>query len=260
MAVQLMAHSEYSGAPLLRNIAYVEAISWVPFTIGLFSSVHCVGMCGGIIGALSMSLPAPVRERRWLLMTYLLAYSLGRIVSYALAGAIIGVVGQQLFAFISPQYGHRIVQWFAATLLIGIGLYLAGWFPRFAVVERIGVPLWQRLEPLGRHLLPVRSPLHAFAFGLIWGWLPCGLVYSTLLWTASAGTAGQGAIYMVLFGLGTLPAVLAAGLLAGWLTRFARQVRVRQAVGLLLVAMALGTLWYQGQSGTHAGHQHAHQP
>lgn len=235
----------------------MESISWVPFTIGLFSAVHCVGMCGGIIGALSMSLPARVRDSRWRLTLYLLAYSLGRISSYALAGALIGVVGQQLFNFISPQYGHRIMQSFAALLLIGIGLYLAGWFPRFAQVERLGAPLWRRLEPLGRRLLPVKSPFQALAFGLIWGWLPCGLVYTTLLWTASAGTASQGAIYMILFGLGTLPAVFTAGLLAGWLTRLARQVRVRQAVGALLVVIALATLWYQGQADVHTGHGQA---
>ena len=237
----------------------MESISWVPFTIGLFSAVHCVGMCGGIIGALSMSLPARVRDSRWRLSLYLLAYSLGRISSYALAGALIGVAGQQLFDFISPQYGHRIMQGFAALLLVGIGLYLAGWFPRFAQLERIGVPLWRRLEPLGRRLLPVKSPFHALAFGLIWGWLPCGLVYSTLLWAAAAGTAGQGALYMMLFGLGTLPAVLGAGLLAGWLTRFARQPRVRQVLGGLLVMMALGTLWYQGQVVDHSAHGPDHE-
>ncbi len=234
----------------------MENISWVPFTIGLFSALHCVGMCGGIIGALTMSLPPAVRERRGRLGLYLLSYSFGRILSYALAGALIGVIGQSLFALISPQYGHLVVTGFAALVLAGIGLYLAGWFPRFVLVERLGAPLWRRLEPVGRRLLPVRSPLHALGFGLVWGWLPCGLVYSTLLWTAAAGTALDGALYMALFGLGTLPAVVGAGLVTGWLGRVSRQIRVRQAVGLLLVAVAIGTLWFQGQPDFHALHQH----
>ncbi len=240
------------------NTCRVEAFSWVPFTIGLFSAVHCVGMCGGIIGALSMSLPAQVREQRWQLAIFLLAYSLGRIASYAIAGALIGAFGQSLFLLISPQYGHALMQWFAAILLIGIGLYLAGWFPRFAMLERVGVPLWRFLEPLGRRFLPVTTLWHALAFGLVWGWLPCGLVYSTLLWSASAGSAGQGGLYMLMFGLGTLPTVLTAGFLTGWLTRIGRQAGVRQSVGVLLIVIALGTLWFQGRPATHEGHPHQH--
>ena len=236
-----------------------------PFLIGLASALHCVGMCGGIIGALSLSLPAGVRLQRGRLLSYTLSYSAGRIVSYGLAGALMGGVGAQVFGALSPDYGHTVLRGLAAALLIGTGLYLAGWFPTFAHLERLGQPLWKRLEPLGQRLLPVRSLPQALGFGLVWGWLPCGLVYSTLLWAASSGSAGRGALYMVAFGAGTLPAVLATGLLAGWVARWTRRPAVRTTIGLSLIAFGLASVWFapaqlhdeHGPSDEHAEHRHA---
>lgn len=228
-----------------------------PFLIGLASSLHCVGMCGGIIGALSLSLPPDVRSQRLKLFSYTLAYSIGRIASYGLAGALMGGLGGKLFTTISPEYGHQLLRWIAALLLIGVGLYLAGWFPKFARMESLGKPLWRQLEPLGQRLLPVRSPIQALGFGLVWGWLPCGLVYSTLLWAASSGSAGQGALYMLAFGAGTLPAVLTTGLLAGWITRLTRIPKVRQGIGLSLILFGLASLWFVPD---HAGHGVSHAP
>jgi sulfite exporter TauE/SafE len=233
----------------------VDSSALVPLSIGLFSALHCVGMCGGIIGALSISLPAPVRGNRRRLLVYVSAYSVGRVSSYALAGALTGLIGESLFSALSPSYGHRLVKLFAAALLIGIGLYLAGWFPRFSALERIGAPLWRRLEPLGQHLLPVRSLPQALLFGLIWGWLPCGLVYSTLLWSGASGSASQGALYMALFGIGTLPAVMGTGMVAGLLTRLARNPAIRRLAGVLLVVMALATLWIDLGAGRQDGHR-----
>lgn len=235
----------------------MDLIPLAPFLIGLASSLHCVGMCGGIIGALSLSLPTTVRAQRRLLLGYSLAYSGGRIISYGLAGALMGGLSGRLFATISPDLGHTLLRWVAALLLVGVGLYLAGWFPKFAHLERVGKPLWRWLEPLGQRLLPVRSPFQAFGFGLVWGWLPCGLVYSTLLWSASSGSAGQGALYMLAFGAGTLPAVLATGLFAGWITRLTRAPTARQIIGLSLVLFGLASLWFVPDP---AGHSLNHAP
>lgn len=220
----------------------MDLLLLAPFLIGLASALHCVGMCGGIIGALSLSLPAGIRGNRAHLFTYTLTYSAGRILSYGLAGALMGGLGGTLFATLSPEFGHQLLRWLAALLLVGMGLYLAGWFPKFAQLERLGVPLWKRLEPLGQRLLPVRSLPQALGFGLVWGWLPCGLVYSTLVWAASSGSAGRGALYMVAFGAGTLPAVLTTGLLAGWVTRLMRQPRVRAVIGVSLIAFGLASV------------------
>lgn len=232
----------------------MELTVLAPFLIGLASALHCVGMCGGIIGALSLSLPPAVRARRSRLFGYTLTYSLGRIASYALAGALLGGLGGGLFGLLSPEFGHTLLRTVAALLLIGMGLYLAGWFPKFARLEKIGTPLWRRLEPLGQRLLPVRTPFAALGFGLVWGWLPCGLVYSTLLWSASSGSAGLGALYMVAFGLGTLPAVVTTGMLAGWITRLTRSPAARSAIGLSLVLFGLASLWWGPDHGQHTGH------
>jgi len=218
----------------------LEAFVAGAFLIGIMSALHCVGMCGGIIGALTFSLPAPVRSDRRRLLAYVSAYSLGRISSYTAAGALAGALGEQVFAAAGPQTGYLALQVAAALMLSAIALHLAGWFPRYAVVERVGVPLWTRIEPLGRSLLPVRSPWHAWLFGLVWGWLPCGLVYSVLVWTAAAGSAAEGALYMFAFGAGTLPAVMSGGLFTGWFAGLSRRRPwLRQAVGGLILVMAV---------------------
>ncbi len=214
----------------------------IAFTLGLFSTLHCIGMCGGIIGALTFSLPPEVRASRWRLASFVGAYNIGRIASYALAGAVFGAFGQHLFHALSPTHGHFLLQGLAALVLAGIGLYLAGWFPGFARLESLGAPLWRRLEPLGRRLLPVRSPLHALLFGAVWGWLPCGLVYSALLWTSALCGAQTGALTMLAFGAGTLPGVMSAGVFTGWLTRMTRLPSVRQSLGIILVVLALSSL------------------
>jgi len=218
-----------------------------PLLIGLFSTLHCLGMCGGIMGALTFSLPAEVRQQRGRLWPYLFAYNLGRIGSYALAGALIGSLGGALFATISPRSGYLVLQWAAALLMAGVGLYLAGWFPRFARIEHIGEPLWRRLEPLGRKLLPVRHPGQALLYGMIWGWLPCGLVYTALLLTVTSGDALSGALYMTAFGVGTLPAMTGAGILARQMMGLARRPAVRRVAGVVVIAMALAGVLFPEQ-------------
>jgi sulfite exporter TauE/SafE len=212
------------------------------FLLGLFSTVHCIGMCGGIIGALSLSLPMEVRNHKPRLFVFVTTYNIGRIASYSLAGLIAGAVGTGVHATAGFEQGHTILKYLGVAMMVAIGLYLAGWLPQIAVVERIGVPIWKKLEPIGRKLLPVATLPKALAYGLIWGWLPCGLVYFVLIWTLTSGGAIEGAITMLAFGLGTLPTLLSAGFMTSWLTRFARSKRARQVVGCLIIAMAIGSL------------------
>ncbi|MDZ7661929.1 sulfite exporter TauE/SafE family protein [Thiohalophilus sp.] len=229
------------------DIALVSA-----FIVGLFSSLHCLGMCGGIIGALTFSLPPAVREHRWRLFPYISAYNLGRITSYTAAGALLGWLGDSLFKVLSPDTGHLILQGIASAMMIGIGLYLAEWFPRFAMIEQLGKPLWKRLQPWGQKLIPVRSPWHAWLFGLVWGWLPCGLVYSALIISGTAGDAVYGALFMLSFGAGTLPSVMTAGILTGWMARLSRLTQVKMGVGLLLIVLAIASFYLTWAH----GHQH----
>jgi len=210
------------------------------FFVGLFSTVHCLGMCGGIIGALTFSLPEEIRNSRKRLIPYVSAYNLGRISSYSLVGALAGGLGGNLVT-LSPSYGHLILQLFASILMIGMGLYLAGWFPALVKIEHIGKPIWKKLEPISQKLIPVKSPIHAYLFGVVWGWLPCGLVYTALIWSTTAGSAKEGALLMLAFGAGTLPAVMIAGILTGWFTRLIRTKYIRPFVGLTIIIVALIT-------------------
>jgi len=225
------------------------------FLLGLFSTIHCVGMCGGIIGALSLSLPVKIRNNKARMLMFITTYNIGRILSYSFAGLVAGAIGTGVLASAGFDQGHAILRAIGVAMMIAIGLYLAGWLPQLAIVEKIGVPVWKKLEPVGRKLLPVASLPKALAYGLIWGWLPCGLVYFVLLWALTAGNAAQGALTMLAFGIGTLPTLLATGFMTSWLTRFARSSTARQVVGLLIVAMAIGSLFIP--MGDHLpGHHH----
>lgn len=227
---------------------------FIALSIGFLSIIHCVGMCGGIVGALSLSLPPEVHQNRRRLLPYLLGYNLGRIGSYALAGVLVGLLSNQLFGYISPQFGHEILKWTAAFVLFFIGMHIAGWLPATHRLERLGRPIWKFLEPVGKRLIPVKSPYHAILFGAIWGWIPCGLVYYTLAWAASVADPLGSGIIMLLFGLGTLPTVFTAGLLAAWITRLAQIPNIKRGAGLAMILIAILSPVYTFAPGVHGDH------
>nr|WP_275679335.1 sulfite exporter TauE/SafE family protein [Pseudomonas entomophila] len=203
--------------------------------LGLLGGGHCLGMCGGLMGALTLAIPPEQRGRR---LRLLLAYNLGRVLSYACAGLLLGLAGVALAS--SPlAIGLRVV---AALLLISMGLYLAGWWSGLTRIEALGRGLWRHVQPLATQLLPVSSLPRALLLGALWGWLPCGLVYSTLLWAASQGDALHSAALMLAFGVGTWPVLLATGLAAERVGALLRKRGVRMTGGLLVILFGLWTL------------------
>ena len=209
------------------------------FLVGLLGGTHCVGMCGGIVGALSMGAPG-----RWSMH---LAYNAGRILSYGLAGAIAGAVGAASLG-LDGQVPIRLALYLLANLmLIALGLYLLGVTQALAFSERAGQRLWQHLQPLTRRFLPARSVAQAFPLGMLWGWLPCGLVYSALATALSSGSAARGGLAMLAFGLGTLPNLLLAGIVLARLNEFVRRPAVRTVAGLLVLGFGLHGLlgWWR---------------
>ena len=208
------------------------------FVVGLLGGVHCLGMCGGIVGALTLGQPSAraAEPGFWLLQ---LGYNLGRLASYMAAGALAGGLGLLLAGAGPLADAQKLLGILAGLFMIVLGLYLAGWWSGLAKVEQAGGVVWKRIEPLGRRLLPVRSPLHAFLLGMVWGWLPCGLVYSVLIWSLSAGGVWQGALLMGAFGLGTLPNLLLMGAAAGWLGGLLRRPLVRKLAGSLVILFGL---------------------
>jgi len=215
----------------------------VAFLAGLFGGVHCVGMCGGIVGALSMGLPRKVRKSPLSVAPYLLAYNVGRILTYGLAGAVMGWSGNAVIDLLSQYQGWLFLRILAAFFMIAMGLYLGGWWFGFTNMERGGGNLlWRWIAPISRRLLPVRSLGQAWFFGAVWGWLPCGLVYSLLIWALAAGGWREGALFMISFGLGTLPTLMGIGFAANTLQRFLQRSGVRQFAGLMVIGFGVLTL------------------
>lgn len=219
------------------------------FLIGLFGGVHCVSMCGGIVGALSMQVEAPprtapvcgpgrgwLRGRQWPMH---LAYSLGRILSYTAAGGAAGALGSfgMLYDGVMPVQIALYV--FANLMLVALGLYLAGVTRFLAPFERAGQVLWRRVQPVTRRFLPVRSVAQALPLGALWGFLPCGMVYMALSLALMTGSVWRGAGLMLAFGLGTLPNLLLAGLVAGRFRAFTGNGKARLAAGLLVLGFGV---------------------
>lgn len=212
------------------------------FVMGLLGGVHCLGMCGGIVGALTIGLPE-ARRRMPGALPFQLAYNAGRILSYTLAGALVGALGLLLAGLLPVYLAQRVLQGMAGLFMIVLGLYLAGWWMGLRRVEHAGGALWRRIEPLGRGLLPVRTVRQAFVLGVLWGWLPCGLVYSALIWAVSAGGAVQGAGLMLAFGLGTLPNLLLMGAAAAGVAGVLRNAWARRLAGSLVMAFGVYSLY-----------------
>lgn len=209
------------------------------FLIGFLGSTHCLGMCGGIASSLSLALPVgPGYRRRQ--VSLLAGYNLGRILSYSLIGLIAGLPGALLTQGV-PGAG-MVLRTLAGVVLILLGLAVGQWWQGIMSLERIGAPLWQRLAPLTQRFMPVDRLSRALPLGLLWGWLPCGLVYSTLAWALTQGDAVLSGLLMFAFGLGTVPAMVATGLLANRITRLRQSTAFRRVTGLALVVFGLWTI------------------
>ncbi len=210
------------------------------FFIGLLGSVHCATMCGGISSALNLSLHQSQRRQPVRLLLCVAGYQGGRIVSYALAGAAAAGLAGSAAAFVPRRellvYGSVI----QALVLILLGLYLSGcWRGPLAALERAGASAWQGLAPLRKRIFPVRGPGGALAMGLLWGWLPCGLTYSALITAAASTRAETGAVYMLAFGIGTLPALLGVAGLQKLLISMRPGGALRGVAGGALIALGL---------------------
>jgi sulfite exporter TauE/SafE len=208
------------------------------FIVGLLGAGHCAGMCGGIVGALSLQGPQGAAS-----VPIHLAYNLGRIASYMAAGLFVGALGQAAGQLFSIQQGLYL---FASLMLVAMGIYLLGLTQSLAWIERSGQAVWRRIQPLTARFLPVRGVSQALPLGLLWGWLPCGLVYSALTTALASGSAAKGALLMGAFGLGTLPNLLLAGLLLMRFRRFAQARATRIVSGLLVLGYGLyglANLW-----------------
>jgi len=219
------------------------------FVVGLLGSVHCAGMCGGIVGALSVApgagraVPIPVRVQTARApvagVANVLAYNAGRIGSYMVAGAVAGGLAQGAQAVARLPALQAGAYWLANLMLAALGLYLMDAWRGLARLEQGGRIVWRGVAPLLRRVGPLDGPGRMFVAGGLWGWLPCGMVYSVLVTAMLSGSAARGALVMLAFGLGTLPMLFGLGLMGARLRGWMADTRVRRAAGLLVLAFGL---------------------
>jgi len=202
----------------------------LPLTLaigGFASGLHCAGMCGGISAGFALVRKDDVLKRQ-------LVFNAGRITSYAAAGALAGALGSAGAYAAGALPAQTLTLFFASAFALLAGIHLAGYGFPLAKLEKLGVPVWRRVQPFAARFLPARTLPQSYAAGLAWGGLPCGLVYGALAAAVFAGGAVDGAVAMAAFGLGTLPWLLAAGVFAA---KVRSAAKLRAAGGMVLIAL-----------------------
>ncbi len=170
-----------------------------------------------------------------------LAFNAGRIFSYSIAGAIVGALGSGMGALLMRDaMPLRLTLFVMANMVMLLaGFYIAGWTRGLTPLERAGAHLWRRISPLTKRLLPIENAGQSALLGAFWGWVPCGLVYGMLVVALASGNAVSGAAIMFAFGLGTLPAMTAAGMLSAQMKSLLRDRRLRVIAGAVVIVIAL---------------------
>lgn len=205
--------------------------------LGLASSLHCAGMCGGIAASLALSLrPGGSTRAR---AEVLLAAQAGKTLAYVTAGGALGAVGAAAYGLFNRSVGFFILQRVGAAGLVWVGLSLFGLVPAASLADRAIAPLRRWAWASGR--TGAAAPALA---GLVWGLLPCGMVYSALLFAMLSGSAFGGAAVMAGFGLGVMPSVTASALGVASLPALAQSRASRAAVGAALIAVGVATLFW----------------
>ncbi|KXF80717.1 sulfite exporter TauE/SafE family protein [Enterovibrio coralii] len=208
------------------------------FMVGLLGAGHCLGMCGGVAAAVTIGTPQNKSK-----LPYLLYYNAGRLLSYGLIGAIAGGVISGIVGVTSFTQGLLWLRLVAAIMLILLALYIGRFWNGLSHIEKLGQHIWKHISPLASKLLPLKHAISALPFGMVWGWLPCGLVYSALSWAAVAGNATHGLLIMLAFGLGTLPAMILVGSAAEYMKGLLNNLIFRRFSSLILLMYGLITAY-----------------
>ncbi|QUM85059.1 MULTISPECIES: sulfite exporter TauE/SafE family protein [unclassified Moritella] len=210
------------------------------FMIGILGAGHCIAMCGGISGAIAHANTQSSPQTASLAPLF---YNLGRISSYTLIGLIVGYTAQIGLNFGAGYDLLVILRFVSGITLILIGLYIAQLNSAILQLEKVGRLVWRYIQPLARQFLPLKTPYHAFPLGFLWGWLPCGLVYSALTLALSSGSALESALTMFSFGLGTFPIMFLVGSLSSKFNSLIQNAKFKKMSGLLLVLFGLHIIY-----------------
>ena len=205
--------------------------------MGFFGSPHCLGMCGGLVTAFGLSMKdVSPAKRRALVATY----HLGRLTSYAFLGLVAGLIGTTLLEPLMK--GNSLPRILLGLVLVFVGVTMLG-APFLNKLERFGMRFWQHLSPVRQKVFPLNTFPRALSAGLLWGFLPCGLVYGALLIAVVAHNPLSGAALMFVFGLGTVPMLVATHETVGWLRDKIGRFRLRQLNGAIMVLSGLAVVF-----------------
>ena len=231
------------------------ALFLAAFSMGLFGSPHCLGMCGGIVTAFGLSMQHVSDSKK---NGLILTYHLGRLISYSLLGLIASLVGVAIFQSIMSNSAPRIV---LGAVLVLIGLAMLG-LPLFNQLEKIGMRFWQSLAPIRKKVFPIDTFGKALFAGLLWGFLPCGLVYGALMMAIAGNNVATGAALMFVFGLGTMPMLIATQKTVGMLQSSIKHFRLRQINGVIMMLSGLAVIFIpmmmHHNHGSHNQGSHSH--
>ncbi len=204
---------------------------------GFLGSAHCIGMCGGIAGALQLVIPKKPAAN----IIYLLSYNVGRILGYAILGLLAGLISLSVAKTLGVNTGLNILRIIGAVFLILMAAYIGRWWMILARFEKLGQKLFNPIKNFGKKWLPLNNPFQAIFLGVFWGFLPCGLVYSALGFAASATSLTDAVLRMVAFGIGTLPALGLMGGFASKMKHWLQNPAIKQLAAVLLVVIAIWT-------------------
>ncbi len=234
------------------------------FLMGLLGGVHCFGMCGGIVAMLTAAIPEKQRSSLKNSSRFHLSYNLGRILSYIVMGALFGGMGYLFRSQLSVNSMDMVIRVLPAVLMIVVGLYILNINLGIRRLEYLGSKLWEKIQPLSKRFLPIKNLKSAFYFGLLWGGIPCGLVYSTLALSLLSGSAYEGGLIMLSFGLGTLPALLVMSGFSSKLSSLFYKPMIRKFSGILIISLGIWSILMPfSQSKEHhlmmESHDHSHE-
>lgn len=228
------------------------ALLTAAFLMGFLGSPHCLGMCGGLVTAFGLSMQEVTPDKRRALIA---TYHLGRLLSYSLLGLIAGLAGTALLAPL--MVGNSLPRILLGLVLVFIGVTMLG-APFLNRLERLGMRFWQWLTPLRKKVFPLTTFPRALMAGLLWGFLPCGLVYGALMMAVVGHSLTTGAMLMFVFGLGTVPMLVATHETVGWMRERISRFHLRQVNGAVMVLSGLAVIavpiMMQTMHTGHAGH------
>ncbi|MDP6103530.1 MAG: sulfite exporter TauE/SafE family protein [Gammaproteobacteria bacterium] len=213
------------------------------FLMGLLGGVHCLGMCGGVVALLNAGLDGDIRLNRSKTSSFHLYYNFGRVLSYVLIGAVFGLIGDLLSIALQMSVFDKVLRLFSGVLMVMVGLYIANWSSSIQILEKIGAKVWVKLQPLISKLLPINKPKSAFVVGLVWGGMPCGLVYGALSFAILSASSLDGGVIMLAFGIGTLPSLFLMAGFSAQIGHLSNNLLARRISGVLIIVLGFSAIW-----------------